>query len=578
MRYLPILCLIVLLFASCRREPIYPTLLTEADSAYVRGDYVAADSMLAEFDKQGSLRHNRRGEENTAYRQYLGLTSKFVRDQLTDQDFSLADSLVRLYNKRGTREKHARSLLFLGDIYRYSGDNPSALNCYQKAEKTGIKINSNILQLWASKCIGDIYFEQRMFDDCKSYYLQYYQLSCVCIDTLRMVHGAQRMGKFYTIENNVDSTLYYYQLGIALAHLSPQAKSLLPPLKANLADIYIQIEEYEEAAQLMEKDSVNMFNWAYWYYGQSMTDSAIYYFRKSANLYNLQVRTECLGMLALLYAGKGDYKESNRYYAQLTLASDSLRTYSQTEETRRVNAQYNYNSLKRERDELAKKQQQGAVLFICVVLLVLLTIPVVIVAAKRYRQRKDSELLRERLLRQEEENRHKNSIEQIEENKRRIETLERDLSKAQQLNDELEAKRLRDRAELLALKNEQIKNNHRQEELKLEEFAKTELYRKLKPANGDTPARLTEADWLQLGHYIDDIYNNFTSRLTAMAKLSGSDLKLCYLVKLDISPSDMSSLLFLTKGAISLARRRMWKKLKGEEGTSAQLDAFIKAF
>ena len=585
---------LVFLISACSRELTYPSLLSEADSAFVLGDYKTANILLSNYDhlsdcaaalKIDSGKKSDRiffptfNEEAIGnYRLLLELEQKFVLGNLTEYDFSAADSLSRYYDNKGLLKKHAQALLFLGDIYRLSADNPSALNCYLQAEIIGKKASDYILQAWSSKSIGDIYFDQRMFDYCKSYYRQYYQLAYEHGDTLRLVHGAQRMGKLYTIENNVDSTIFYYRQGIKLGRTLMQATELVTNLKANLSDVLIQIEEYEEALRIMDKDSANMFNWAFWYYGQHQADSAIYYFQKSSNLYDLQVRSECLEMLALLYAEKGDYRQSNNYYYQLRSVEDSLKIYSQAEETRRTNAQYNYNLIKQDRDSLAKKHRSVLALLISIVITALLLFLSVIMSLKRYREKKNNEILRERLQRQEEENRLKNSIGQIAENKRRINSLEIALTEAQQRNDELEARRLKSAAELLLLKNQQIENSRRQEELKLEAFTKTELYRKLKPINGGPPARLTEADWIELGCNIDDIYNNFTSRLTAMAKLSSNDLKLCYLTKLDIAPSSMASLLFLSKAAISLARRRMWKKLKGEEGTSAQLDAFIKSF
>ena len=586
MRKLLLPILLALLLSACFREPVYPPLLTEADSAFVSGDYTKADSLLAVYDSQAIIietlpegkRHLTRSERAIGnFRLFLGLEQKFVRGNLTEDDFSAADSLCRYYNHKGTREKQARALLFLGDVYKLS-DYPSAFSCYLQAESLVQQMDCPIVKMWTLRLIGDLYFDQRMLDECKSYYRQYYQLAVGLCDTLRMIHGAQRMGKVYTIENNVDSTLFYYRQGIAMGQSLPQGKDLVPYLVANLCNIYIQIEEYEKAAQLMRRDSANMYNWADWHYGQHQLDSAIYYFQKSSNLYDLQVRTECLEMLALILAEKGDYRQSNLYYSQLRLAEDSLKLLSQAEDTRRTNAQYNYNLLKHERDRFAKGQQRIRKLLIGLTLLGILSAFLVYLAVKRYRERKEAEMIRLRLQRQADEHILKQSLSQIERNKRHIDELEVLLSEAQNRNDELEAKRLRTASELLALKNQQIENSHRQEELKLEEFAKTELYRKLNPSDGSAPARLSEADWLQLGHTIDDIYNNFTSRLTAMAKLSSNDLKLCYLTKLNISPSDMASLLFLSKSAISLARRRMWKKLKGEEGTSAQLDAFIKSF
>lgn len=116
-RLLAATIVLLTLTTACRHEPAYPTLLVEADSAFVLGDYRCADSLLAAFDQQTVKTETGRRTDGAvlAYRQYLTLTRKYVRERLTDEDFSLADSLCRYYNKRGTRQKRGRSLLFLGD-------------------------------------------------------------------------------------------------------------------------------------------------------------------------------------------------------------------------------------------------------------------------------------------------------------------------------------------------------------------------------------------------------------------------------------------------------------------------------
>ena len=562
--------MLLLLLTACYRKPVYPTMLTEADSAYVQGDYSLADSLLAVFDGQED-------EAVRAYHQYLGLTQKYVRDRLTDQDFSLADSLARLYNKRGTREKHARTLLFLGDIYRFSGDNPSALNCYLQAEALAKQTASLIHDAWAIQAIGDVYFDQRMLDDCKAYYRRFYQIAEARHDTLRMAHASQRMGRVYTIEDNVDSTIFYYVQATTLGNTIGR-NDFATYSNSRLADIYIQIKEYDKAAGLMEKDSMNMYNWACYYYDQHIVDSAAYYLQQSLGLYNIQVDVECLEMLADMYSKDGAYRLSNEYYAQLSKAEDSLKVISQEEETWRINAQYNYNKIKQERDSLSERQRRTLFSLGGLGALFLFFTVLTVIYIKCYRKRKERELMRERLFRQQEERQLKQSTLQIEENKRRIASLQSSLKEAQQRNDQLEANRLKVETELLSLKNQQIENARQQERLKLGEFVKSDLYCKLKPSDKSTPQKLNEAEWLQLANTIDDIYDQFTSRLTALAKFSADDLKVCYLIKIGVQPADIASLLFVSKSAITQKRTRMWKKLKGEAGSATQFDEFIWAF
>ncbi|MBQ8127263.1 MAG: hypothetical protein IJ176_02570 [Prevotella sp.] len=113
---------------------------------------------------------------------------------------------------------------------------------------------------------------------------------------------------------------------------------------------------------------------------------------------------------------------------------------------------------------------------------------------------------------------------------------------------------------------------------KLERLTTENFYHKLMLSEGCAPIKMTDEDWTRLGKCIDDIYDHFTCRLLAIARLSGRELKICYMVKLNVPPVNMSSLLYVSKAAITLARRRLHKKLTGKEGTASQFDELIRNF
>lgn len=129
-----------------------------------------------------------------------------------------------------------------------------------------------------------------------------------------------------------------------------------------------------------------------------------------------------------------------------------------------------------------------------------------------------------------------------------------------------------------ALKNKQIENEQWQEKLKIEQLNNEPFFQKLFLADGTNRVKLTDEDWVQLAYIVDDVYDHFTSRLTSVTKLSPRDLKICYLIKLNVPMVNIASLLCVSKSAATLARQRMWKKIKGEDGTASQLDEFIKSF
>ena len=79
-----------------------------------------------------------------------------------------------------------------------------------------------------------------------------------------------------------------------MAQTRKDSISYLRTNKARLYDIYIQIEEYDSAKNVMPRDSMNYDNWAYYYKGVRDIDSAICYFKKCIRNYNSITDRRCL--------------------------------------------------------------------------------------------------------------------------------------------------------------------------------------------------------------------------------------------------------------------------------------------
>ncbi|MBQ9667160.1 MAG: hypothetical protein IJV45_00220 [Prevotella sp.] len=538
----PVVILLILLLTACfngqRREMLallgengHP-LLAAADSAIVAADYQTADSLLALFDTQVTTASHAAAMD----RQLLALTRRYVDDELSDEDFSMADSLCRYYNSyREMTRFHSLSQLCLGRIYISTNDYPNALACFKHALNLATQKRDSLLIGWANLDLGDTYFEQRMLNDSKTYYHNCYEVAQLRHDTLRMAHASHRMAFVCSIENKIDSVIFYYQQAISLAEHLSQKDNIVPFSRANLCDILIQIEKFDEAARIMPHDSMNMANWAYWHLGQNHIDSACWYFERILPLVDVRSKVEYLRILSQIETSKGNLLLSNKYYVLLVLAMDSLNSLSQTEETRRVNAQYNVNAIKKERDDLAKKQKQATIISILLAIILIGSIPVALIFLSRYQQRKGLEIIQERILREE---------------------MERNLHRSQQ----------------------ELKNLHNQEALKLEQFRTTRIYKLLNHQMPDSPYRLSYDEWAELASSIDEICPHFTSRLLSLGKFSPDELRLCYLMKLNIPIGDMAELLNKTVSAISHARARMWKKISGRAGSTDEMDNFIRTF
>lgn len=556
---------------SCRGD--YPAQLVQADSLLLRGDYDQVDSLLADYDRNPSSKKSSR-----MYRQLVGMGRLFVDEQLSDSNFSVVDSLCRYYDHSSTPDEYAKSLCFLGEIYRSMGDFPSALESFLKGIKIAEERENVYVSEWLYNEIGDVYFDQRMLKQCIGYYQKYYHTALSAHDTLRMALGAERMGKVYTIYNKVDSIVFYYNKAIELAQHTDRSRIITSYCKYSLSDIYIQIEEFDKAKALMPRDSLNDYNWAYWHLGQNHTDSAIYYFEKLQDRYGLPVHEEAYRYLAQLEESRGNISKALSYYKALPAIEDSIAAQSRVEETERVNAQFNVNLFKQERDDMASQNRISQILLVATLIVVILVIFILFYAWRFYQQKKNAEILHERRLRREKERQHRQSINQIEVNKQKIASLEQQLAEALLRKDTAAADRIKLDTELLASENQNLEIRQQRRNLAQKEFHESELYARIKRRDCEQDFHLSEAEWEQLAQYIDNIYDDFTNRLLRLCNMSETELRVCYLIKINVPPVGISALVCRNKNAISMLRKRLYEKITHQEGNAKQLDDFIRHF
>lgn len=557
---------------SCDSEPAYPAELSEADSLIMRGNTEEASALLSYFDL-----HITNGKNSVRlYRQLLELEQKFVEGNITHTDFALADTLVRFYKQHDRRtDKYGKALLFLGDTYEASGDFPSALKYYLEAESVSQTCANLILRGWCLTQTGDLYFKQHAFEESISYYRKYYEVSVLSNDSLRMSYAALRMGRVSTLNNDIDSTIYYYKKSITLGRMMPYSTDVVLTAQTLLSDIYIQTEEYDSASAIMTHDERFDENWAFWHYGQHHLDSATYYFQKMLRKDNLYAKVRSLHILANIAERQADYSKAIEYYERMISVQDTLSEFSQQEETKRTHAQYNYNCLKKERDNMEKEKRHILTysLGFSVFLLIL-----AVLYYYYEKESKKSMMLQQRMLIQEEKEKNKRSIIQLEDNKKKISSLEEELAKALQHDDRRVAEGLRLESEVLTAENHFIEAVKKRENYLTEEFKNSKLYLRLTLHGGDPKYKLSAEDWEQLSNDIDMVYQGFTRRLLNLVRMSDIEMKVCYLTKIGVQPSAMATILNKGKSSISMLRKRLYTKLTGKGGNAKDFDNFIKNF
>nr|MCR5197980.1 hypothetical protein [Prevotella sp.] len=151
------------------------------------------------------------------------------------------------------------------------------------------------------------------------------------------------------------------------------------------------------------------------------------------------------------------------------------------------------------------------------------------------------------------------------------------LDEARRQDDAARAERLQMEAEVLATENENIEARQRRKEALLKELMQTALYQRLKGPAQEGDHHMSEADWQELSTRLDDIYE-LGPRLRGLARLSETELRICYLLKLDVPTTDIADILCRSKSAVSMAKQRMVMKLTGRRGKADMLDELIVGF
>lgn len=564
----------ILLLAACGRQPQYPQQLVEADSAMRWGRYDQADSLLKVYRLTTEPSKN---NEVRRYLQLLTLESKFLRGNSSLDDLLLADSL-RMFYESSSKEKHAKALAILGDIYFVSYDYPSALEFLLKAEEEAELAKELWLQGIICRTEGDIYRKQRMFSEMTNYYIRSYHIATSNKDTLRMAYAAFSMGKVYTILNNPDSTIYFYEKAIKLGKKLEQSHAIIPYAKSELSDIYLQLEDFDKAAAIMPHDSLNDVNWGYWHYQQNHTDSAIYYFSKSLDRQSMEGKVELLRLLTELEEKRGNTALSFTYAKKTAETEDSIKAQSQVAATLQAEAQHRLNSIK---EQLQVSESRKLLLWIIIASILAIFFIAIFLARRQWTQKKaerDAAIAYERLMRQEEERKHQLSEKKMAENNREIARLNDELKKAQQMNDTLLATRLKLDSEELKNENETIKASLNRRTYLMEKLENSLLYNRIKINAGKEKFHLTDEEWQALATDIDNAYDNFTTRLLALTPLNDTEKQICYLLKLNLKPTQIATMLCLSDTAISMNRNRLYKKIFHEKGSSKLFDEFIREF
>lgn len=87
---------------------------------------------------------------------------------------------------------------------------------------------------------------------------------------------------------------------------------------------------------------------------------------------------------------------------------------------------------------------------------------------------------------------------------------------------------------------------------------------------------LTDNDWTIIEERLRSVYPHFSSTLLSLISMSEMEYRVCLLLKLNATPTEIANVLCRDRSSISTTRSRLYLKVFGKKGSSRDWDDFVR--
>ncbi len=536
---------------------------------------------------------------------YLLLTEAEDKTYVTHTTDSLISIAADYYEKTDDLGRKAKAWYYKGRINQDLGHPLKAQEYYLKALRDEEKIEDHALLGRIHNHIGMLYAYQKVYEKALPFQKKAVENFHLLSDSTGQVFALRDLGRTFLMLGHQDSAIICNQKAIALMR-----KRIIPSVYTELAGFYIDRQRLEEAHGLLRTSLQNVAKpqakypvylvLGELYKKSGQIDSACFYLQACINSAPLpETRAGGLFHLKEIALEKGQWEQAALLSKQYELLKDSIEQGKNAESIRNVQAFYSYNEIEQDLWEArlyASKQKSFYSLLITTCLFLL---TVALLRFIHYRRERKSLLQRlkaneEQIQRNEQTLKNISDVKDSLQNEIQIyKTKERQLSKEkdEQLKrtneeirqkimqleklshtkDELEKNLLTLRSENSNLKKrEQAREEERKKIEESERLQNERLYDKFRSPAGWEP---TDTDWHKLFISVDKLYPKMVTTLQKSTSLNESERKICYLSKIGVKPGAIEIL--LSKGNVSVYRKRLYEKLTKKEGTAKDFDKYI---
>lgn len=567
---------------SCTSEKDYPIAMKQAMSCM----NACPDSALALLETLAdSITHA--PQKTQMYYRLLTIKAedKLYMPHTTD---SVILSIVDYYQQKGDKERLFESYYYLGGTYRDMNDIPRALKAYHQGIEVGEDTDQTLLQGMTYGQMGILLAYQELYDESRSMMRKALRCYGELGDSVRYANTLATLARTYDGKNETDSALYYKD---STFYYYKESYRILRKFKmyrkADAVAGEMGCFYYRKGSTVLAKQTLlKVLPTQYKsdnvllclgriYNKEGLADSARYYWGEVLKYGNLHKQCYANLCLAELEKTQGNEVLSLAYDKQYKILQDSINAITRTDAVEKLHLSYSFQHEEQKNHQLDLKNESYLKKIYLLLFVLLFSIALGVIVIQRIRIRKQEAIEQEKRLRLIQEEQYKHSLAYMRENERKLQEVEKQLVEAVKQNDTLRQELLLSQRKVLETSGHQSAALLSNRELLEDAFRRSDVYAFFHQAEQEE-LKVQEEDWDALRTAIGIAYPQFIERLYELCpKLSQRELYICYLIKLSLNCMSMTRILICTPSAISQARKRLYKKMSGRDGTGENLDKLI---
>ncbi|MBR3014232.1 MAG: tetratricopeptide repeat protein [Bacteroidaceae bacterium] len=563
--------MVLFALASCRQTFSYPEPLKRADSlANVEPE--TAITLLRGIESSMQ-------SEPLATQMYYRLLCIKAKDKayVTHTSDTLIMPVLQYYENGGDPALLSTAYYYAGRVYRDLNDVPQALDYFQKGLQAAQQVGEEVSSVLYAQ-MGEIFFYQSLYDEALGMYREAYKADSVAQDTVGIIFDLRDIAFTLRMQEHYDEALPLLQRAETLAQAIDD-EEMVGLVASQLAGLFNRQGDYQQALEhinlaLKHVGGLDLQS-TYDVYASILLNlgqiaEAEGYFEQLTHADNQSIRLDAYDGLATIAASRNQIGDYTHYFRQYKAVSDSVQRVAATTSVSRMNALYNYQLRERENAQLREQNRQNQVLLVALLAALLL---VIVASWTFYRHRRLHMQHKLEQLQRLQAEQYRQSEAFIQSNQREIVKLQNQLKENSPRTTEMTRR--------LEAQKEHLERSNRLAEVKIEQreqikkaIQESAVMERLQQ-NIAQGKHLVPQDITDIEHLLHDICPDFLPALSQLGHLNDLEYQVSLLLKVGISPVAISQLVLREKTSISAVRRRLYKKITGQNGTPSDWDEII---